>query len=107
LTWRSVVSVILLVLGAGLGVMAALGVTVMRDWQDRAHYAGLSSFGVFLIGLSILVRESFSVIGDKALATGVLLILAGPVMVHSTIRSGRIRTFGDWRRNIDHVEERE
>jgi multisubunit Na+/H+ antiporter MnhG subunit len=106
-TWRSVAAVVLLVLGGGLGVVAAVGVTVMRDWQDRVHYAGLSSFAVFLIALSILVRESFSVIGDKALATGVLLLLAGPVMVHTTLRSGRIRTLGDWRRNVDERTERE
>jgi multisubunit Na+/H+ antiporter MnhG subunit len=105
-TWRSVVSVILLCAGAGLGVTAAIGVTVMRDWQDRVHYAGLSGFGTFLISLSILVRESFSVIGDKALATGVVLLLAGPVMVHVTLRSGRIRTLGDWRRNVDDEEAR-
>jgi multisubunit Na+/H+ antiporter MnhG subunit len=100
-TWRSAVAVVLLVGGCGLGVVAALGVAVMRDWQDRVHYAGLSSFGVFLIALSILVRESFSVIGTKALATGIVLLLAGPVMVHVTLRSGRIRTLGDWRRNLD------
>jgi multisubunit Na+/H+ antiporter MnhG subunit len=96
---------VLLCLGGGLGVTAAIGVTVMRDWQDRVHYVGLASFGVFLISLSILVRESFSVIGNKALATGVLLLLAGPVMVHVTLRSGRIRSLGEWRRNVD--EERE
>lgn len=104
MTWRSVVAFILLCAGGGLSVIATLGVTVMRDWQDRAHYAGLASFGVFLISLSVLVRESFSVIGDKALITGVVLLVAGPVMVHTTLRSGRIRTLGDWRRNID--EER-
>jgi multisubunit Na+/H+ antiporter MnhG subunit len=103
-TWRSVAAVVLLCGGGGLCVVAAIGVTVMRDWQDRVHYAGLSSFGVFLISLSILVRESFSMIGNKALATGVMLLLAGPVVVHVTLRSGRIRTLGDWRRNVD--EER-
>lgn len=105
MTWRSVVALVLLCAGGGLGVVATMGVVVMRDWQDRAHYAGLSSFSVFLVALSVLVRESFSVIGDKALLTGVILLLAGPVMVHVTLRSGRIRTLGDWRRNVD--EERE
>lgn len=106
MTWRSVTAVVLLCLGGGLCVVAALGVAVMRDWQDRVHYGGLASFGVFLISLSILVRESFSVIGDKALATGVLLLLAGPVLLHATLRSGRIRTLGDWRRNVDTEIER-
>src|SRR4051795_575817 len=58
-TWRSALSVVLVCLGAGLGVIATLGVTVMRDWQDRVHYAGLSAIGTVLIGLSVLVRESF------------------------------------------------
>ena len=107
MTWRSVVSLVLLCLGGGLGVVSALGVTVMRDWQDRVHYAGLASFSVFFVSLSILVRESFSVIGNKALATGVLLLIAGPVVVHTTLRSGRIRTLGEWRRNVDLEQERE
>lgn len=101
MTWRSITAVVLLCAGCGLCVTATIGVAVMRDWQDRLHYVSLSSFGVFLISLSILVRESFSVIGNKALATGVFLVLAGPVMVHVTLRSGRIRTLGDWRRNVD------
>jgi multisubunit Na+/H+ antiporter MnhG subunit len=104
-SWRSVTAVVLLCAGGGLCVVATIGVVVMRDWQDRLHYVSVSSFGVFLISLSILVRESFSVIGNKALATGVLLVVAGPVMVHVTLRSGRIRTLGDWRRNVD--EERD
>ena len=107
MTWRSVAAVILLCLGCGLCVVATLGVVVMRDWQDRVHYPGVASFGVLLISLSILVRESFSVIGDKALATGVLLVLASPVLLHTTLRSGRIRTLGDWRRNVDSEVERE
>lgn len=100
-------ALVLLCLGTGLGVIAALGVVVMRDWQDRVHYAALSSFGVFLVALSILVRESFSVIGNKALATGVLMLIAGPVVVHVTLRSGRIRTLGDWRRNTGQEREGE
>ena len=107
MTWRSIVAVLLVCGGSGLCVVATLGLVVMRDWQDRVHYVGLSSFGVFLIAVAILVRESFSLIGDKALVTGVTLLLAGPVVVHVTLRSGRIRTLGDWRRNVDEESEPE
>jgi multisubunit Na+/H+ antiporter MnhG subunit len=100
-TWRSAASVVLVCLGVGLGVVATLGVVVMRDWQDRVHYAGLATFGVVLIGLAVLVRESFSVIGDKALATGVVVLVAGPIANHVILRSGRERTLGNWRRNVD------
>jgi multisubunit Na+/H+ antiporter MnhG subunit len=93
--------VVLVCLGVGLGVVATLGVVVMRDWQDRVHYAGLATFGVVLIGLAVLVRESFSVIGDKALATAVVVLVAGPIANHVILRSGRDRTLGNWRRNVD------
>jgi multisubunit Na+/H+ antiporter MnhG subunit len=100
-TWRSAASGVLVCLGVGLGVIATLGVVVMRDWQDRVHYAGLATFGVVLIGVSVLVRESFSIIGDKALATAAFMLVATPIVNHVILRSGRIRTLGDWRRNID------
>jgi multisubunit Na+/H+ antiporter MnhG subunit len=104
-TWRSAVSVALVCLGVGLGVVATLGLVVMRDWQDRVHYAGLSALGVVLVGVAVLVRESFSLIGDKALLTAVLMLLVSPVSNHVIMRSGRIRSLGDWRRNVeDRVE---
>jgi len=101
MTWRSVVSVILLALGAGLGVIATLGVTVMRDWQDRVHYSGLAALGTVLVATSVLVRESFSVIGDKALVVAVVMLIASPIANHVILRSGRMRTLGNWRRNVD------
>jgi len=100
-TWRSVVSVFLVCCGVGLGVIATLGVVVMRDWQDRVHYGGLSALGTVLIGVSVLVRESFSVIGDKALAIALLMLVASPIAGHVIMRSGRTRTLGDWRRNVE------
>jgi multisubunit Na+/H+ antiporter MnhG subunit len=106
LTWRSAASVVLVFIGVGLGVIATLGVVVMRDWQDRVHYGGLSALGVVFVALSVLVRESFSLIGDKALATGLLMLVAAPIAGHVIMRSGRIRTLGDWRRNVDETVER-
>ncbi|HYZ28067.1 MAG TPA: monovalent cation/H(+) antiporter subunit G [Thermoleophilaceae bacterium] len=101
MTWRSAASVVLVCLGVGLGVIATLGVVVMRDWQDRLHYAGLSALAVVVVGLAVLVRESFSVIGDKALVTALLMLFASPVANHVILRSGRVRALGDWRRNVD------
>ena len=87
--------------GVGLGLVATLGVVVMRDWQDRVHYAGLSALGASCIGVAVLVRESFSVIGDKALVTAVVMLVASPIANHVIMRSGRTRSLGDWRRNVD------
>jgi multicomponent Na+:H+ antiporter subunit G len=96
---------VLLVAGVAIELIAVLGLLVMRDVHDRLHYVGLIGFGALLVGLSILVREGFSLVGDKALLTGALLALLSPVLVHATARSFRIREHGDWREGIeDHVE---
>ncbi|MBV9310932.1 MAG: monovalent cation/H(+) antiporter subunit G [Solirubrobacterales bacterium] len=98
---RHVVATCLLVGGVTIELFAVLGIAVMREQFDRLHYVGLAGYGAFLIGVSILVRESFSLIGDKALLTGVLAVLLGPIVVHATARSLRIRQRGSWRAGIE------
>jgi multisubunit Na+/H+ antiporter MnhG subunit len=96
-SWRAVIAVILLVAGGLLELIAVLGLCVMRDAYDRLHYVSVAGFGTLMIGVAIVVRESFSLIGDKALLVGVVLVVAGPVLVQSTARSLLIRELGDWR----------
>jgi multisubunit Na+/H+ antiporter MnhG subunit len=96
-SWRAVVAVILLIAGGLLELIAVLGICVMRDAYDRLHYPGLAGFGAFLIALAVLVRESFSLIGDKALLVGVILVLTSPILAQTTVRSLLIRELGDWR----------
>ncbi len=102
----SVLATILLAAGVGLEVIAVVGVAAMRNVFDRLHYVGLAGFGALLVGVSILVREGFSLIGDKAMLVGILLAALSPVVVHATARSFRIRERGDWRAGIEqYVEE--
>jgi multisubunit Na+/H+ antiporter MnhG subunit len=105
MSWRAIVALILLVAGGLLEVLAVLGLCVMRDVYDRLHYVGLASFGGLLIGGSIVVRESFSLIGNKALLVGVMLVVTGPVLVQSTARSFLNREQGDWRSKAREVEQ--
>ena len=102
-----VVATVLLIAGVGLEVLAVVGVTFMRDVFDRLHYVGLCGYGALLIGVAILVRTSFSLLGDKALATGVILVAFGPILVHVTARSLRVRLHGDWRAEIEAAREGE
>lgn len=102
---RDIAVGVLLFGGVGLELFSVLGVIAMRDPFDRLHYVGLVGYGALLIGISILVRESFSLIADKALAVGVLLALLGPVLVHVTGRSLRTRARGDWRDGIEQERE--
>jgi multisubunit Na+/H+ antiporter MnhG subunit len=105
MSWRAVVAIILLAAGGTLELLAVLGLCVMRSVYDRLHYVGLAGFGALLIAVSIVVRESFSLIGDKALLVGVILVITGPIMVQSTARSLLIRERGDYRAGIEEVRE--
>lgn len=105
MSWRPVVTVILLAAGGTLELLAVLGLCVMRSAYDRLHYVGLAGFGALLIAVSIVVRESFSLIGDKALLVGIILVITGPIMVQSTARSLLIRERGDYRAGIEKVRE--
>ena len=94
---RTAVAYALLAAGVLLELISVLGVCVMRDALDRLHCVSLSSWGALLIAIAILVQESFSLLGDKALLAGFLLVALSPVLVHTTARSFRIRARGDWR----------
>ena len=73
MSWQAAVSIALLIAGAVLELIAVLGLCVMRNVYDRLHYVGVAGFGGFLIAVAVLVRESFSLIGDKALLVGIVL----------------------------------
>ena len=100
-----VLATVLLFLGVAIELVAVAGVTLMRDVFDRLHYVGLAGYGALLVATGVLVRESFSLIGDKALATGIFLAVFGPVLVHATARSMRTRQLGDWREEIERPQE--
>ena len=99
------IATVVLAVGTLLELFAVIGVVVMRDVYDRLHYVGLAGYGALLVGIAILAHESFSLIGDKALVTGLLLTLIGPVVVHTTARSVSTRERGDWRAGIEREKE--
>jgi monovalent cation/proton antiporter MnhG/PhaG subunit len=105
--WRIVVATVLLCAGGAIELLAVLGLCTMRDLYDRLHYVGLAGFGALLIAVGIVFRESFSLIADKALLVGVVLVLSGPVLVHTTMRSMLIRERGDWRSVVKEAAEDE
>jgi multisubunit Na+/H+ antiporter MnhG subunit len=105
-SWRAVVALVLVIAGGGLELLAVLGLCTMRNVYDRLHYVGLASFGALLIGVAVVFRESFSLIGDKALLVGVVLVVTGPIVVQTTVRSFLIRELGDWRAKIEDGDDR-
>jgi monovalent cation/proton antiporter MnhG/PhaG subunit len=104
MSWREIVALVLVVLGVAIELLSVLGLCVMRDAFDRLHYVGLAGFGALLIAIAVVFRESFSLIGDKALLVGVVLLVTGPVLAHTTARSLLARELGDWRNKADELE---
>jgi len=100
-SWRSVAAVVLLAVGGSLELLAVVGLCAMRNAYDRLHYLGVAGFGALLIGVAVVVRESFSIIGDKALLVGAILVVSGPVLANTTARSFLVRDHGDWRGELD------
>jgi multisubunit Na+/H+ antiporter MnhG subunit len=106
-SWRVIVATVLLIAGGGIELLAVLGLCVMRDAYDRVHYVGIAGYGALLIAVAIVFRESFSLIGNKALLVGAVLVSGGAVLAHTTIRSLLIRERGDWRAALDRAAEEE
>jgi len=84
---RDVAWAALLVAGAGLELVACAGVVLMRDPLDRVHYAGASVAAALLITAAVLVRDSFSLIGNKAIVLAVFVLVTSPVLAHVTGRA--------------------
>ena len=97
MTARHVISDVFLWAGVGLNLIACLGVAVMRDAYDRLHFSGPAVLGALCIGVAVVVKESFSVIGDNTILLTVFLFVVSPILTHAAARAFRIHAHGDWR----------
>lgn len=94
----SVAVAILITVGVAVELGCCVGVLVMDDAYDKLHYLGPAAIvGPLAIAAAIVVRESLSQAGIKALLTAGLLTVASPVLSHATARALYIR-------QRDHVE---
>jgi monovalent cation/proton antiporter MnhG/PhaG subunit len=83
---------VLLAVGVAIELACCLGVLVMRDAHDKLHYIGPAAIlGPIAVAAAIVVRESWSQAGIKAVITVVLMIIANPVLTHATGRALYIR----------------
>ena len=104
-----IVAAVLVCLGVLVELVAVAGLLAFSEVGDRLHYTAPGALGGALIAAAVLVHESFSIIGLKALLLAGFLLFSGPVLLHTTARSLRIAERGDWRIGRDErieVEER-
>jgi monovalent cation/proton antiporter MnhG/PhaG subunit len=97
LTPRGVAVAILLAVGVGVELFCCVGVLVMRDLYDKLHYtAPATTIGSLAIAAAVVVQESFSQAGIKAILVFLILLVTNPVLSHATARAARVRELGHW-----------
>jgi multicomponent Na+:H+ antiporter subunit G len=84
---RDALATALLVAGTACQLLCVLGVVAMRGALDRLHYAGASIAATLCIAAAVLVSESLSLIGNKAIALAAFVLVASPVLTHVTART--------------------
>jgi multicomponent Na+:H+ antiporter subunit G len=84
---RDAAVTVLLVAGVALELLCCAGVLLMRGALERLHYAGATTAGALLIGAAVVVRDSFSLIGSRAILIGAFLLVCSPVLTHTTARA--------------------
>jgi monovalent cation/proton antiporter MnhG/PhaG subunit len=94
---QDVAVTILLAIGVGIELICCIGVLVMRDVFDRLHYTGpASTLGPVALAAAIVIAESFSSVGIKAVLIAALLLATNAVLTHATGRAAHIRRYGHW-----------
>lgn len=94
---RNILVDVLLILGVALVIVSCLGTVSFRGVHDRLHYGAPSTLGAIFIAGAVVVKESFSLVGDKAILIAVFLVAVTPVVTHAIARAARTAELGDWR----------
>jgi monovalent cation/proton antiporter MnhG/PhaG subunit len=102
---KAVAVAALLTVGVVVELACCLGVLLMRGVYDKLHFtAPATTIGSLAIALAVIVQESFSQAGLKALLIFLILLVANPVLTHATARAARVRQYGTWQPEASGVE---
>lgn len=94
---RHLVSDVFLWGGVGLELLACVGVVAMRDPYARLHFSSPAVLGALLIAVAVVVKESFSFVGNNTILVAIFLFVVSPILTHASARAFRIDAHGDWR----------
>jgi multisubunit Na+/H+ antiporter MnhG subunit len=84
---RDTIAVVLLFAGVAVQLLAVAGVALMASALDRVHYLSASSLATLLIGAAVVVQDSFSLIGSRAILIAAFVLFTGPALAHATARA--------------------
>jgi multisubunit Na+/H+ antiporter MnhG subunit len=88
---------ILLGLAVLVVLLSSVGILVMRDVYQKLHFvAPVSLVAPLLVAIAVLLQSGWSIRSTQTWLALLLVVIAGPVLSHATIRAARIRETGDW-----------
>jgi monovalent cation/proton antiporter MnhG/PhaG subunit len=86
------VELILLLFGAGVCFLSALGILVMRNVYDKLHYLSpMSTLGTAALAAAVVVDEGFTSGAVKSILIAILLFVSSPVLTQATARAAQCR----------------
>ena len=88
-------------LGVALVLISCIGVLAFSDAYDRLHFSSPATLGALCIAIAVVIHEDFSLIGNKAIAIAVFILIASPLLAHATGRAARAAERGSWRLEAD------
>jgi multisubunit Na+/H+ antiporter MnhG subunit len=86
---REAIVAILLVLAAAVGLVGALGASLLGDPWARLHYTGPPAFASVLLAVAFAVELGAAVATEKAILLAVLLLVSSSVSVQALARATR------------------
>lgn len=85
-----IASWILLVIGCGFALTAAIGLLRLPDFYSRTHSAGmLDTLGAGLILLAMGLQAGWTLVSFKLFAVLAFILITGPTAAHALARSAR------------------
>jgi multicomponent Na+:H+ antiporter subunit G len=99
---RTVIADILLAAAAVLVVISSAGILLMRNAYRKLHYVTPAALvAPLLVGLAVLAQSGWSINSGLTWLALAFIVVATPILSHTTIRAARIRQEGDWRAGHD------
>lgn len=108
MSWATVLSDVFL--GCAVLVVGAssAGIVLMRDIYQRVHFVTpIALVAPVLVALAVTLREGWQEATAQTWLAVAIMVVAGPVLSHATVRAARVRERGDWRDRADVVPVRE
>lgn len=84
---RDTIATVLLLAGVAVQLVGIAGVVLLPSAMDRVHYLAPTALAALLIGAAVVVADSFSLIGSRAILIAAFVLFTGPALSHATARA--------------------